>query len=132
LILSPPTGLVLPKRTILVVDDDPVMRMLLKMGLAAPEFECLVAENGKTAQDILPAKRPDLILLDLLMPVMDGLSFLQWLRQTAQDQTPVLVFSNVNDPKITREALRVGANEVACKPLHLKELIGTIQKLVPR
>ncbi len=127
-----PAGLLVPPRKILVVDDDPVMRMLLKMGLRTPEFECVLAENGKAAQELVPTNRPELILLDLLMPVMDGLSFLQWLRQTAQDQTPVLVFSNVNDPKITQEALKTGANGFACKPLHLKELMASIQKLVPR
>jgi len=128
-----PGGIVLPaKRTVLVVDDDPVMRMLLKLGLRAPEFECLAAENGKVAQELVAVKQPDLVLLDLLMPVMDGLSFLQWLRQTAKYQIPVLVFSNVDDPKITREALSSGANGVLCKPLHLNQLRASIQELVPR
>jgi CheY-like chemotaxis protein len=128
-----PGGNVLPpKKKILVIDDDPVMRMLLKMGLCSWEFECLLAENGKVGQTVLQAEHPEVILLDLLMPVMDGLSFLHWLRETMRDQTPVLVFSNVNDPKVTQEAIKVGANGFACKPLHLKELLGTIHKLLLR
>jgi CheY-like chemotaxis protein len=119
------------RKTVLVVDDDSIMRMLLKMGLRSAAYDALLAENGKVAQQLVQAKSPDVILLDLLMPVMDGLSFLKWLRHTVHNQTPVLVFSNVNDPKITQQALHDGANGIACKPLHLKELISSIQKLVP-
>ncbi len=129
--VNPSGGVVAPPKTLLVVDDDPVMRMLLKLGLRSPGFECLVAENGKAAQEIMETNHPDLILLDLLMPVMDGMSFLQWLRQTKKNQTPVLVFSNANDSKMTDEALTRGAHGVLYKPLHLKELKNSIQKLVP-
>jgi len=128
---SAATSAVLPTRKkILVADDDQVMRMLLKMGLSAQGYECLLAENGRAAQELVTKERPDLILVDLLMPVMDGLAFIQWLRQTLQDKTPVLVFTNVSDPKIAQEALRHGANEFACKPVHLKELLNTVGKLV--
>ena len=120
-----------PKKKVLVIDDDPTMRMLLKMGLGSHAYDCLTAENGKAAQAVLQTHRPDLILVDLLMPVMDGLTFIQWLRQTARDSTPVLVFTNVNIPKITQEALTSGANSFAYKPLHLKELLEVMNQLVP-
>ena len=119
-----------PKKKVLVIDDDATMRMLLKMGLRSHEYDCLTAENGMAAQAVLRSYRPDLILVDLLMPVMDGLTFIQWLRQTACDSTPVLVFTNVSTPKITQEALTTGANAFACKPLHLKELMEVIAGLV--
>jgi CheY-like chemotaxis protein len=119
------------KTKVLVVDDDPTLRMLLKMGLERHGYECLLAENGKAAQAVVQANHPALILVDLLMPVMDGLTFVQWLRETAQDSTPVLVLTNVDDAKITQEALDNGANAFACKPLRLKELLQTIEELVP-
>lgn len=103
--LQPP-----PKKKILVIDDDPALRMLLKMGIGPHGYDCVTAENGKAAQPVFQTSRPDLILVDLLMPVMDGLAFIRWLRQTAQDSTPVLVFTNVDNPKITQEALDSGAN----------------------
>lgn len=120
-----------PRATVLVVDDDATIRKLLSMGLGARGYACLTAENGRAAQLVLESNRPDVILLDLLMPVMDGLTFLQWLRNTARDETPVLVFTNVHSPKITQEALASGANCFACKPLHLRELLEVINQLVP-
>jgi DNA-binding response OmpR family regulator len=89
----------------------------------------VVAENGKAAQTILQTVRPDLIIVDLLMPVMDGLAFIQWLRHTARDSTPVMVFSTVDDPKITKEVLKSGADFFARKPLHLKDLVEAMNKL---
>ena len=61
--------------------------------------------------------------------VSDGVAFIQWLRQTARDSTPVLVFSTVDNPKIMQEVLKSGADFFARKPLHLKELVETMDKL---
>jgi CheY-like chemotaxis protein len=119
------------RKTVLVIDDDATMRMLLRLGLRSHDYDCLTAENGKVAQELLETNRPDLILVDLLMPVMDGLTFLHWLRKTARNATPVLVFTNMNTPNITQEALASGANAFAYKPLHLRELLEAITKLVP-
>jgi DNA-binding response OmpR family regulator len=118
------------RSTVLVIDDDKTMRRLLQLGLRTHGYDCLTAENGLAAQAVLQNHRPDVILLDLMMPVMDGLTFLNWLRQTAGDATPVLVFTNVSTPKITQEALAAGANAFACKPLHLKELVSVMNQLV--
>jgi CheY-like chemotaxis protein len=120
-----------PGRQVLVIDDDATMRMLLKMGLGRRGYDCLTAENGKVAQAVLERSKPDLILVDLMMPVMDGLTFIHWLRQIARDSTPVLVFTNVDTPQITQEALASGANAFACKPLHLRELMELMNQLVP-
>lgn len=120
-----------PKKKVLVVDDDPTLRMLLRMGLEPHGYECLLAENGKAAQAVVQAHHPVLILVDLLMPVMDGLAFVLWLRGTAKDSTPVLVFTNLDDMKITQQALDGGANAFACKPLRLKDLLQTMKELVP-
>lgn len=120
------------QKTVLVIDDDKTMRRLLELGFRRNDYECLLAENGLEAQAVLQRHRPDVILLDLMMPVMDGLTFLHWLRQTLQDSTPVLVFTNVSTPKVTQEALAAGANAFACKPLHLKELVRLANELVPK
>ena len=105
--------------------------MLLKMGLEPHGYDCLAAENGKAAQPIFEMSRPDLILVDLLMPVMDGLAFIHWLRHAIQDSTPILVFTNVDNPRVTQEALRSGANSFVYKPIHLKDLLNAIRELVP-
>lgn len=121
----------LTKKKVLVIDDDPVLRMLLKMGLEPHGYDCVTAENGREAQAVFAASCPELILVDLLMPVMDGLAFIHWLRQTAHNSTPVLALTNIDDPRITQEALRSGANACACKPLHLRDLLHALEELVP-
>jgi CheY-like chemotaxis protein len=127
---TPPPAL-RPLRRVLVVDDDPVIRMLLGMGLEHYGYECVTAEHGKAAQAIMQTARFDLLIVDLLMPVMDGLAFIRWLRETALDATPVLVFTNVDDLKIAREAVACGANALAGKPMPLRELVAAMSKLLP-
>lgn len=119
-----------PKNRILIIEDDPIMRMLLKRGLSNFEFECILTENGRAAQAILQNERPDAFLVDLLMPVMDGLAFIKWLRQIAHDSTPVVVFTTVDNPKVKEEVLKSGADFFASKPLHIKELAETIKNLI--
>jgi CheY-like chemotaxis protein len=125
-----PAGEAGPRKKVLLIEDDSTIRMLLQMGLRKHHFDCVIAENGRAAQSLLHSTRPDLIVVDLLMPVMDGMAFIQWLRQTAQDSTPVLVFTTVDDPKITQDVLRSGADFLARKPLHLKELVEAMNRLI--
>ena len=121
----------LPPTKILLIEDDSTIRMLLEMGLRKHNFDCTIAENGKVAQDLLKVVRPDLIVVDLLMPVMDGIAFIQWLRQVAKDSPPVLVFTTVDDPKVTAEVMKSGADFFARKPLvQLTSLVEQINKLV--
>jgi DNA-binding response OmpR family regulator len=116
---------------VLLIDDDPSLNNLLKIGLAAFGYECIAAENGKAAQQVLQTFRPDLMLVDLFMPVMDGLAFIQWLRETAGDSTPVLVFTSLNDVSVAEEALKSGANSFIGKPLHMKGLVEAMKRLAP-
>jgi len=120
------------KKRILLIEDDPIILKLLEMGLRKHEFECQIAQNGKAAQPLLQNNRPDIIMVDLMMPVMDGLAFIQWLRHTAQDSTPIVVFSTVDDPKVISEVLKSGADHFAPKPLQLAELVKVLDKLARR
>jgi DNA-binding response OmpR family regulator len=117
------------KKRVLIVDDDATIRMLLQIGLRLRGFECLMAENGLAAQQILQENHPDLIVVDLMMPMMDGLAFIQWLRQTAHNGTPVLVLSSVNNPQITQDALQSGANGFAHKPVRIHQFLDELTKL---
>ncbi|MCS7337185.1 MAG: response regulator [Verrucomicrobiae bacterium] len=119
-----------PKDRVLIIEDDPIMRMLLKRGLSNFGFDCLLTENGRAAQEVLQKDRPDVLLVDLLMPVMDGLAFIKWLRQTAHDSTPVVVFTTVDNPKVKDDVLKSGADHFASKPLHVRELAETMKSLI--
>lgn len=125
------SGKVRDKKRVLVVDDDASIRMLLELGLRLWGFESRVAENGIAAQRFVQNDHFDVILVDLMMPLMDGLSFIEWLRQTAQVKTPVLVLTSVQNPKVAQEALALGANGVAHKPIHMDQILEELAKLVP-
>jgi CheY-like chemotaxis protein len=118
-----------PKKKVLVIEDDTTLQMVLEMLLQDHEYDCKIAENGMAAQGMLQTFRPDIIVVDLFMPVMDGLAFLQWLRQTAKDSTPVIVFSTVDDPKIAQDVFKSGANFFVRKPSPLKELLEAMKQL---
>jgi CheY-like chemotaxis protein len=115
---------------VLLIEDDPTIRKLLQMGFRKHNFDCVVAENGRAAQTVLMTHSPDLFVVDLLMPVMDGLAFIKWLRQTARSSAPVMVFTTTDDPKVMGEALRCGADAVARKPMHLRELVEAMNRLI--
>jgi DNA-binding response OmpR family regulator len=120
-----------PKQQVLIIDDDPVMRMLLGIGLRAQGYDCLVAENGKAAQELVVKSRVDVMVVDLMMPVMDGLAFIAWLRGNLRNTTPVVAVSNLNDPRIRDRALALGASEVVVKPVQLQVLVAVLRRSVP-
>lgn len=87
------------KKTVLIIEDEPEIRTILETMLADAEFGVLVAPEAKTGLRLAIEKHPDLILLDVIMPEMDGLTMLQTLRQDAWGKNvPVIVLSNLDDP----------------------------------
>jgi DNA-binding response OmpR family regulator len=96
-------------RTILLVDDEPSARYGMRRAL---ESSCRIVEagSGKEARDALASAHPDAILLDLVMPEEDGLTFLRRLREGG-DGTPVLVVTALDTAKTAVEALHSGATD---------------------
>lgn len=121
-----------PGASILVVDDDSVYREVLRIALESEGYEVLPAENGARALNILKCSKPDLVILDILMPVMDGLRFLQSLRGDLKLDVPVLVLTCVDAKSVGVEALVHGANDVAAKPLELASLLARVKELSGR
>jgi len=110
---------------ILVVDDEPPIRKLLRMGLAAQGYEVLDAPNGKTALELL-ARKPDLVILDLGLPDFDGLELLQHIRR-AQEGLPVVVLSSRDDEAGKVAALDLGADDYVTKPFGMEELLARMR-----
>jgi two-component system, OmpR family, KDP operon response regulator KdpE len=110
---------------ILVVDDEPPIRKLLRMGLASQGYEVLDAPNGKTALDMLAAK-PDLVILDLGLPDVDGLELLRSIRQRAEG-LPVVVLSSRGDEAGKVAALDLGADDYVTKPFGMDELFARMR-----
>jgi two-component system KDP operon response regulator KdpE len=110
---------------ILVVDDEPPIRKLLRMGLSSQGYEVLEAPNGKTALELL-AKRPALVILDLGLPDVDGLELLKRIRQRQQN-LPVVVLSSRGDEAGKVAALDLGADDYVTKPFGMDELFARMR-----
>ena len=105
---------------VLVVDDEPPIRKLLRLGLRAQGYEVWEAPNGKAALDLLE-KGPDVVILDLGLPDMRGLDLLRTIRGR-NEALPVIVLSSRDDEAGKVEALDLGADDYVTKPFGLDEL----------
>ena len=110
---------------ILVVDDEPPIRKLLRMGLASQGYEVLEAPNGKLALELLDSK-PALVILDLGLPDIDGHDLLQRIRHR-QEETPIIVLSSRGDEVGKVAALDLGANDYVTKPFGMDELFARMR-----
>src|SRR3974390_326257 len=118
-------------KTILIVDDEPASRYALKRALES-RYTIVEAESAAAARGALQAGKPDLLLLDVVLPGEDGLAFLKWLRQEG-NELPVLMVSALDTAKTAVEALQLGAADYLVKGFELEELrqrVATLLKLV--
>ena len=108
--------------TVLVIEDDPDMREIERTALTCGGHDVLLAANGSEGLRALEARRPCVILLDLMMPVMDGLTFLaERERRKVQGDVPVVCVSAAG-PDVVAQALRLGARECIEKPADFDHL----------
>ena len=115
----------------LVVDDEPMMRETLAQVLSAEGYIVDLAVDGETALTCVRASRPDAILLDVMMPNMNGLQFLQSLREDpAYAHVPVMIMTAVHGLEVNLATL--GASEVVEKPFNVDELLNKVALAVYR
>jgi two-component system KDP operon response regulator KdpE len=110
---------------ILVIDDEPPIRKLLRMGLSAHGYDILEAPNGKTALELL-TRKPDLVILDLGLPDVDGLELLRRIRHR-HDNLPIVVLSSRGDEAGKVAALDLGADDYVTKPFGMEELLARMR-----
>lgn len=117
-----------PNPYILVVDDEPDIRNLLQEILEDEGYEVSIAENGETARQSHRERRPDLVLLDIWMPDVDGISLLkEWSEDGGGLPMPVIMMSGHGTVETAVEATRLGAYDFIEKPLSLAKLLLTIE-----
>jgi DNA-binding response OmpR family regulator len=116
-----------PARTVLVIEDDPVYRELLVMALESEGYHAVGAQDGARALEVLRSSTPDVIILDLLMPVMDGLSFLKTLKEGGGETIPILVHTGLEERSSAVDALVAGASDVLSKPATLEEIVKKLE-----
>lgn len=115
---------------VLVVDDDVDMTELLKMVLEPSTFEVHTANSGREGVELARKLNPDVIVLDLLMPDMDGWQVCAEVRKFSQ--VPILVLSAVNKPGLAEHALDEGADDFLLKPMPSGVLIAHLKMLTRR
>jgi two-component system KDP operon response regulator KdpE len=110
---------------VLVVDDEPPIRKLLRMGLSTQGYEILEASNGKASLDLL-SQNPDLVILDLGLPDMQGVELLRMIR-ARNEAVPIVVLSSRGDEVGKVQALDLGADDYITKPFGMDELLARMR-----
>jgi two-component system phosphate regulon response regulator PhoB len=119
-----------PPRQVLVVDDEPMVRNLLRRLLSLEGYEVLEAEDGQSAIDLVRTNKPDLVLLDVMLPSRDGLDVLSELRRTTN--VPVILVTARGDDADRVVGLKMGADDYVVKPFSAAELSARIGSLLRR
>ncbi|MCJ1712759.1 response regulator [Curtobacterium sp. VKM Ac-2922] len=112
---------------ILIADDDPQLVRALGVTLSARGYAVVTARDGRAAIDAVITERPDLVMLDLGMPRLDGIGVLEGIR--AWSQVPVLVLSGRTDSSDKVDALDAGADDYVTKPFQMDELLARLRAL---
>lgn len=116
-------------KTVLIIDDDDILRGALARGLRNEHFNVLTADSAEIAQDILARITVDAIILDRMMTGMDGLTLLQELRRTG-NTTPILMLTAMTGAENTIDGLSCGANDYLGKPFQMRELILRLNNIM--
>lgn len=116
---------------LLVVDDEPNIRDLLASSLRFAGFDVMTASNGSSAYNLALEEQPDLIVLDVMMPDMDGFTVTRRLR-TAGVTTPVLFLTARDDMRDKLQGLTVGGDDYVTKPFGLEEVVARIRAILRR
>ena len=115
---------------VLVVDDEPAFREGLKVALTAEGFEVTLAEDGEEALEQYRAIRPDIILLDVMLPRMSGIDVCRQIR--SESETPIIMVSARREEIDTVVALEVGADDYVAKPYRVRELVARMRTVLRR
>lgn len=119
-------------KTVLIVDDEPTMVDLLTTFLTMKGFEVHGVYSGQAGLDTARQVHPDVLLLDLMLPDIDGFEVCRRLRSTPVFATlPVVVISARTESEAIERAMQAGANIYLTKPLRLPDLLNEIEKLLP-
>ncbi|MGM0833524.1 MAG: response regulator [Pseudomonadota bacterium] len=117
--------------TVLVVDDDATIRLLLGAGLANLGFCVLEADNGHTALELFRTRRPDLVLIDVSMPGLNGFQLVRAMHSMLGGAfLPLVMLTGSDDLETRRKALEAGATDVITKPFQLRSLANFLHGLL--
>ena len=119
------------KSKILIVDDDPGILSMLQLMLRLEGYDALVCGEPQLVVDTMAREKPDLVLLDALMPGLDGIQVLEAIRARALPTPVLLVTGNANEAYL-KLAMEAGASGLLAKPFVKEELLDQLQKLLEK
>src|SRR5512137_515745 len=115
---------------ILAVDDEPLYLRLLKVNLEPEGYEVITAADGETALDLVTAKQPDLVILDVMMPKLDGITTCERIRQFSN--VPIIILTARGEEQDRVRGLDVGADDYVVKPFSVTELVARVRAVLRR
>ncbi|MGL2967107.1 response regulator transcription factor [Flavobacterium sp. XGLA_31] len=120
-------------KKVLIVDDEPNIVMSLEYTFKKNNFEVFIARDGQEALDILKNNFPDMIILDVMMPMVDGYSTLEQIKKDANlKHTKVIFLSAKNKEKDIEKGLALGADAYLTKPFSVKKLVDQVMDLLSK
>ena len=117
-------------KSILVDEDDKMMLSLLEFKLMKEGFVPILAEHGMKAKEILQTEKPDLILIDIMMPFLNGLELTSYIRNDLKLTVPIMILSSAGQEDMVMKAFSLGANDFVPKPFSPNELIIRIKRML--
>ena len=119
--------------SVLVVDDEPMARTLLRLMLVRAGFDVIEAEDGFVALEKLEEDPPDIMILDVMMPGMDGFAVCETVRQDSESEDlPIIMLSAKTDQESVEKGLQVGANKYLTKPISPEDLTRQVLDILER
>ncbi|OAB79012.1 response regulator transcription factor [Cochleicola gelatinilyticus] len=119
------------KHKILIVDDEPNIVMSLEYAFKKQDFEVFIARDGSEALEILKEQTPDIVLLDIMMPNVDGYQTLKHINNTSGLEASKVVFLTAkNKASDIEKGLKLGADKYVTKPFSVKKLVSEIMELL--
>ena len=120
-------GIDVESLSVLVVDDVPLNILLIKKMLSQYTFELRTANGGQAALDAIAHKKPNLVLLDLMMPGIDGFEVIRRLRaDEATKDLPIIILSALNSEQDISKGFQLGANDFINKPIIMEKLLSSV------
>ncbi|MCA9385069.1 response regulator [Candidatus Dojkabacteria bacterium] len=121
------------RKKVLIVEDEPLLSKMLEEGLVSSGFDVLTAENGEEGFEVAKEKQPDIVLLDIVMPKMDGLTVMKKLKREASTHTmPVIILTNLepNDEAIDRIAKDNPAYYLTKSNTEVSEIVEKVKEVL--
>ena len=115
--------------TILIVEDEPAISKLIQVNLSEEGYHCSCAFDGKEAADLIEQENFDLILLDIMLPEIDGYALLEYIKPTG---TPVIFITAKGAVTDTIKGLKLGADDYLIKPFQIGELVARVETVLRR